>query len=267
MPPRNKHCHLRATATVLSLLACLILSRPGYAQMFEARTALEDTRLYFTAPLRWDQTDWLYFGTTMAAIAVAHQFDDDVRDHFVDGSAADLSGNDSNGTRDAIPMAVMLVGTWAYAAMIDSKDGYYETGTMLEAGILTAASTTLFKYALGRERPYDTADPDQWFASGDSFPSAHASLTFAIGTVFAESGSDRYRWIRRIVGYGAAVGTSYLRVKDNAHWTSDVVAGAALGYSTALFVMNRRDHTHRQATASLLPIDGGLLLSYSLPLR
>jgi membrane-associated phospholipid phosphatase len=153
--------------------------------------------------------------------------------------------------------------------MIHSKDGYYETGTMLEAGALTAASTMLLKYSLGRERPYETTDADSWFSGGDSFPSAHASLAFAIGTVFAESGSDRYRWIRRALGYGAAGATVYWRVRDNAHWGSDVVAGAALGFSTAQFVMNRRDHhsARRTATTTLLPVEDGLLLTYSLPLR
>jgi hypothetical protein len=29
---------------------------------FSVGTALEDTKLYFTAPLRWDEEDWLYFG-------------------------------------------------------------------------------------------------------------------------------------------------------------------------------------------------------------
>jgi hypothetical protein len=32
-------------------------------------TTLEDTKLYFTAPLRWDQEDWLYFGGALAQLA------------------------------------------------------------------------------------------------------------------------------------------------------------------------------------------------------
>lgn len=265
---KNPPCH-RYVSGLIVLLGGLTAAQSGNAQTMEPGAVLEDTRLYFTAPLRWDQTDWLYFGTMIAAVAATHQFDEDIRNHFVPDPTALIGTKDTNGTRDALPTVALLAGTWAYAALIHSKDGYYETGTMLEAGALTAASATLLKYSLGRKRPHDTIDPDSWFAGGDSFPSGHASLAFAIGTVFAESGSDRYRWIRRSLGYGAAGATVYWRVRDNAHWASDVVAGAALGISTAQFVMNRRDHAHarRQATTAVLPVEGGLLLSYRLPLR
>jgi membrane-associated phospholipid phosphatase len=257
----------RVTDALWAALTTLLLCQPAHAQMFEPKAAIEDTQLYFTAPLRWDQTDWLYFGSTMAAVAVAHEFDGAVRKHFVTDPAAAIGMTEPQGTRDALPMLALAAGTLASAALIHSKDGYYESGTMLEAGILTAASTTLFKYALGRERPHDTLAVDSWLANGDSFPSGHASLAFAVGTVFAESGSDRYRWIRRGIGYGAAGLTAYWRVKGNAHWTSDVVAGAALGFTTAQFVMDRRDHTHRQVTTSVVPVDGGLALAFSLPLH
>lgn len=257
----------RPAGPLLAVLATLPLCGTAHAQMFDAKTVLDDTRQYFTAPLRWDQADWLYFGSTLAAVAVAHEVDDEVRSHFVSDPAGALGRTDQNGTRDALPAVALLAGTWAYAALIDSKDGYYETGTMLEASVLTAASTTLFKLAIGRERPHDTLQVDSWFASGDSFPSAHASLSFAVGTVFAESGSDRYRWIRRTLGYGAAGLTSYWRLKGNAHWTSDVVAGAALGFTTAQFVMARRDRSHRRVTTSVVPVDGGLALAFSVPLN
>jgi hypothetical protein len=35
-------------------------------------TTLEDTKLYFTSPLRWDEEDWLYFGGALLAIGAAH---------------------------------------------------------------------------------------------------------------------------------------------------------------------------------------------------
>ena len=69
----------------------------------------------------------------------------------------------------------------------------------------------------------------------------HASAAFAIGTVFAESGDEEHRWLRRTLGYGIAGATAYARLHDNVHWFSDVVAGAAIGFSTARFVMHRDD--------------------------
>lgn len=45
------------------------------------------------------------------------------------------------------------------------------------------------------------------------------------GTVFAESGSDDYRWFRRLVGYAMASATAHLRVRGNQHWLSGTVSG------------------------------------------
>ena len=75
---------------------------------------------------------------------------------------------------------------------------------MAESSLFTLATTEVLKYTFGRQRPNETTDPDAWFESGDSFPSRHAAVGFAVGTVFAESGDDRHRWIRRVIGYGAA---------------------------------------------------------------
>ena len=80
---------------------------------------------------------------------------------------------------------------------------------MLEASAFTAVSTEVFKYSLGRQRPNETTDPDQWFAPAMHSRPCIRSLAFAIGTVFAESGSDRYRWLRRVLGYGVAGATAY----------------------------------------------------------
>ena len=207
------------------------------AQAVQPREALEDAKLYFTSPLRWDTRDWLEFGGTLVAIGVVHEFDDDVRDHFVGNSADGLDSSDPNGAEDALPAAALLAGTWLLAGISDSRGGWRELGSMLEASAFTAVSTEVLKLSLGRQRPNETTNPDDWFASGDSFPSMHASLAFAIGTVFAESGDDRYRWLRRILGYGVAGATAYVRLDHNAHWASDVVAGAALGLSTARFTL------------------------------
>ena len=89
--------------------------------------------------------------------------------------------------------------------------------------------------------------------------------------MFAESGSDDYRWLRRFIGYGAAGATGYLRLHDNAHWLSDVVAGAALGIATAHFSMNRRLERVQRLDGldlSVAPIQGGgFELAFSLPLN
>jgi len=255
---------LRATLGALLWIAIGLLPPPAdAADSFTFSTALEDTKLYFTAPLRWDADDWLYFGGTLAAIGAAHQFDQRVRDHFATGSYAVLDGRDRNSLRDAVPAVALIAGTWAYAGYLGDSEGYREGWSLIEAGVLSTASGEILGYAAGRERPDATTSPNQWREGGDSFPSLHASAAFAIGTVFAESGSDEYRWIRRVVGYGIAGATAYVRVKENVHWLSDTVAGAALGIATARFVLNRQAPPSH-GSLQFQPLKDGWLLSYSI---
>jgi len=244
---------------------CVLIAGPCTADTSSARGVIEDTKLYFTAPLRWDDRDWLQFGGSLVAIGIAHEHDAEVRDHFVSGT--DSSNKQSNDLRDAAPLAAMLAGTWAAAALWDDRAGFEEGRVMLEAGGLTALSTTLFKFAAGRSRPNETTRVDDWRTGGDSFPSMHVSTAFAVGTVLAESGNDRYRWLRRGIGYGLATATAYGRLESNAHWLSDTVAGAALGIATAQFAMGRRDQHHRGLAVMVVPLDGGAMLTYSLQLE
>ena len=229
------------------------------------RIALDDVGQYFSAPVRWDAEDWAYFGVTLAAVGAVHEADSTVRSHFAVGPYAKLGGKDKHSTRDALPAAALVAATWAAAGYLGDADGYHETWRLLEATVLSTATGEVLKVASGRLRPDVSTSPNQWRKGGDSFPSVHASAAFAIGMTFAESGNDDYRWLRRIVGYGIATATAYIRVKDNVHWASDTVAGAALGIATARFVLNRENGDH--ARISVEPQKDGWMLAYTLPLH
>ena len=251
-----------AVRTAVLLLGFLLWPLTVSAESFAIGDVLEDTKLYFTAPLRWDGQDWLYFGATLTAIGAAHEFDSRVRTHFVNPKDP-LTGADKNSIRDALPAVALIVGSGLYAGMIGDRDGYRETWSLLEAGVFSATTAEVLTLAAGRERPDATTSPNLWRKGGDSFPSIHASAAFAIGTVFAESGNDEYRWIRRIVGYGIAAGTSYVRVRENVHWLSDTVAGTALGIATARFVLHRQDA--QQLTAlQFQPTKDGWQIAYEV---
>lgn len=227
---------------------------------------LEDAKLYATAPLHWDAKNWAWFGGSLLAIAAAHEYDDNVRAHF--GTVVDpaQANEDPHDSRDWAPAAAMIGLTWAYATLIDDRDGYAEGRAMLESAAFSATSATLLKLAAGRRRPVETPQVDDWRNSGSSFPSMHATVTFAIGTVLAESGNEENRWIRRLLGYGLAAGTAYSRVHDGQHWLSDVVAGAALGAATGRFVVNRGEERRQRYSLDVVPVDHGAMLSYRINL-
>jgi len=256
--------NLLAVTASLLLSLFVLQSRAAAADSISVGSTLEDTKQYFTAPLRWDTEDWLYFGGALAAIGVAHEFDTRVRDHFTgDEKTALNGGQNKNSLRDAAPTVALIAGTGLYAAFIRDSDGYRETWALLEAGAFSGITAEALGYLGGRARPDASASPNDWRSSGDSFPSLHVSVAFAVGTVFAESGNDEYRWLRRLVGYGIASGTAYVRMKENVHWFSDTVAGAALGIATARFVLNREDGEDHGAIA-FGPAEKGWQLSYAV---
>jgi len=226
-----------------------------------------DIKLYFTAPLRWDRGDWAWFGGALIAIGASHHYDTQVRTHFIKtlGSSQTTRSKD---LQDALPTAAVVAATWAYANLISDSAGRREAWAMIESAALSTVPVYALKYAVGRERPDQTSDPNAWRkGGGDSFPSWHATAAFAVGTVLAESGNDDYRWVRRLLGYGLGGVTSFERLKHNAHWLSDTVAGAALGAASAHFAMKRANALDEQAQLRLVPIERGAMLSYTLTLR
>jgi len=231
---------------------------------------LLDIKDYYTAPLRWDIKDWAYFGGALAAIAGAHHYDTQVRTHFIKDGARPIGGS-TDDLKDAVPTIAAFGATWLYAGLINSDSGRRETWAMIEAGGLSVATTVVLKFVAGRERPDQTDDPNKWRAHGSSFPSLHAAAAFAVGSVLAESGNEDDRWVRRLLGYGAVAGfTAYERLKHNAHWLSDDVAGAAIGGSTAYYVMQRNYPKNDDTTTSSLsvvPIERGAMLTYNLEIK
>ena len=231
---------------------------------------LDDIEAYYTSPLHWDLKDWAYFGGSLGLFAVARHYDTQVRTHFIARGARPLGGK-SDDLQDIAPTAVAVIGTWAYANFLDSSDGLREAGAMVEAGGLSVVDTYALKFVAGRERPSQTSDPNKWRHSGSSFPSLHAAAAFAVGGVLAESGNDDYRMMRRFLGYGAVAGfTAYERLKHNAHWLSDDVAGAVIGGATAHFVLERqaeRREARQNYSLSLVPLPGGAMLTYNLDIK
>ena len=228
--------------------------------------SLGDMKAYYTAPLHWKRRNWEYFGGVVAAFAIAHHYDTQVRQHFVGSSNPPIGPKPPSSAvyTDAMPGFAAFALTWGYATLTGSRAGKSEAWNMLESAGLASLTGEAMKFAFGRQRPYQTNDTNKWFAGGSSFPSLHVTAAFAIGTVLAESGNPKIRWLRRTIGYGIGIGTAYLRMKHNAHWLSDTVVAAALGMATAHFVLDRRagramDHS----MVTVVPVQGGAMLAFA----
>ncbi len=222
----------------------------------------DDLKAFATEPARWRSREWLRFGGIVAAVGVAYHHDDKVRAHFANDGEPNY-----HEVADSMPAALVFGGTWLTAKLGHNEEAHWEAAAMRRAVVLETISVEVMKVALRRERPGPGVPRDHWNDGGLSFPSGHTAAAFAIGTVLAESGNDRHRWLRRVIGYGIGIGTGYQRLNHDAHWLSDTVAGAALGIAAAKFVMKRRDRGEPRGEVFLRPLDGGAMLTYTIPIR
>ncbi|WP_165699390.1 phosphatase PAP2 family protein [Hymenobacter jejuensis] len=65
-----------------------------------------------------------------------------------------------------------------------------------------------------------------------SFPSAHTTEAFLTATLLHEQYGRQYPWLS-VAGYSVATATGAMRVLNDRHWVTDVVAGAGIGFLSA----------------------------------
>jgi hypothetical protein len=87
---------------------------------------------------------------------------------------------------------------------------------LIESQMLSAMLTQTLKFSVQRTRPDGEAR---------SFPSGHASASFATASVLSRNFGRR----GAIPAYGAALYITMSRLQANSHYASDIIIGAALG--------------------------------------
>ena len=108
------------------------------------------------------------------------------------------------------------LGTYALGRGIGNQQIQILGGDLLRAQIVNSALTQGIKMAVQRTRP----DQGRF-----SFPSGHASATFATATVLER----HFGWRASIPAYGVATYVAGSRLQEKRHYASDVIFGAAIG--------------------------------------
>jgi membrane-associated phospholipid phosphatase len=222
-----------------------------------------DFKQQITAPFHLTKKDWLTVGK-FGVVAVTVGLADERIQRFAleqrtrSKSLRTVSSYVTNlGAQYEI---ITLAGLGAYGLIF--KNEKIRTTTLLasQAYITSTAMHYLIKGVTGRQRP-SYINPEQLKAEptfrgpfrkpftnqggeriSSSFPSGHTTLAFSAATVYAMEYRDK-PWVG-IISYSVASLVGVSRITENKHWSSDVLAGAALGHLCGRQVVN---NYHRYA--------------------
>jgi hypothetical protein len=92
--------------------------------------------------------------------------------------------------------------------------------------IISSQLVTALKHATHQLRPDGS--------TYNSFPSGHTTTAFIGAEMMNQEFGWRSPWYS-VAGYTMATGTAFLRIMNNRHWLSDVVAGAGIGMLSTKF--------------------------------
>ncbi len=190
------------------------------------------------------QIKWYEPVVVAAGVSVFFLVDNPVRSYMLDNQTT---------TKDDAASAFKKIGepeVWALvpAVMIGTglalkKPGLTRSGLRaVTSAALAGGVTAILKVSFGRERPIEAdaqpLDFEPFSLSTDdaSMPSGHTSAAFGFAASLAE---DVHPLWAKIGLYALATGTAWSRVYNNQHWTSDVIAGAIVGISSAKIVSGK----------------------------
>lgn len=123
----------------------------------------------------------------------------------------------------------------AFVSGLLAKDEQLQKAGLISLGsiFVNTGVTSTLKKAFHRHRPSATTENHEfdgpfWKSPNASLPSSHTSTAFAVATSVATVYRDS-KYVPPIA-YGVATLVGLSRINDNAHWVTDVMAGAAIGY-------------------------------------
>jgi membrane-associated phospholipid phosphatase len=217
---------------------------------------MSDLKQEFTKPFHMSRKNWLQFGAYAAGLT-ALTFADEPIQVFANKLRLrnpGLARVSSFITNFGGPYeGYTLLGFEAYGLIFKSQK--VKTTVLLgtQAYLTAGALESVIKYLSGRTRPSfygETSEAEPRFLGPfsktardlngnrvySSFPSGHATVSFAVATVFAKEYHKAK--IVPILAYSASTLIALSRLTENKHWFTDIVLGSTIGYLAGSNVVN-----------------------------
>ncbi len=198
----------------------------------------QDQKSFWTTPLHMSVRQWQW-SVPLAFAGAALLASDTAIERHVPTDPATVSHAVTFSNAGVAAMAGIGGGMflWGHIAHNDQRR---ETGLLSgEAGIDALLETEVFKYAFRRERPFTGDGQGHFFSGGASFPSGHASVSWAIASVIAHEYPGP---LTQFLAYSLAGCVSAMRIAGHQHFASDALIGSALGWYTGRQIF--RAHSH-----------------------
>ncbi|HVN77309.1 MAG TPA: phosphatase PAP2 family protein [Thermoanaerobaculaceae bacterium] len=205
-------------------------------------------------PLAFDSHDWTHLAVGVGVVGLVSAFDARIR-NTVQGHASVSARNFANrirplGTWGGVAAMGVLLGVGELSGDASLADtGADGVEASLFAGALVAPAV---KELAGRQRPNAGDGAFEPISKGQSFPSGEATEAFTIAAVVSNHTSSP---VVRGLAWGLAGLVGWERMVLNAHWASDVVAGALIGCTVGNWV-SRRNSPDGARSIALQPMLG-----------
>ena len=193
---------------------------------------------------------WLAAGSGLA-LAV-HPADDYINEHLSGSDFADAFFKPGKYIGSLPVLLGTGVTTWAIGRHRHQPRAQHLGMDIIESTLISEGIVEAIKFSVRRERPIRD---DGTQASGYSFPSGHATMTFAVATVLQQ----HLGWKWAVPTYTTATYVAISRLHDQRHFASDVAFGAALG-----IIIGRSVTWHGRnfyASPMLLPKGAGVMVN------
>lgn len=204
----------------------------------------------FKAPVKNKRNALLFTSTAAITVGTVFLFDSPIRDEFktfTQNQPAVLDGFEAITHAGGYESIIgITAGSYLYG-WLAKKDKWQQTGQLLGVSLVGTTVFTLgSKWIFARERPYVQGRNYWHFFDIDeersSFISGHSSASFTIASIFSLQFKE-HKWVKW-VAYGSATLISVSRIAIDKHWTSDVIAGAAVGYAVGHLTHKAFHNTH-----------------------
>lgn len=213
-----------------------------------------DAKYVLISPAKWSKNEWLGFAAFTGVSVALYTQDENIRDFFQENR---------NKTGDDISKYIIgPLGTWylipvvgsLYLTGLTTGNRDAETAALLaaKAAVISGGFALVLKQVFQRQRPIDGNPPDAAFWGGpfdgfkyNAFPSGHTTMAFATATTLSSYYHSK-PWVA-VTSYSLATLVGFSRIYDDKHWSTDVLAGAALGFSVGKLVYNKHQKANKLA--------------------